>query len=104
MATERDKVERFVNGLRMSLQKDLALCELPSHAETLDKALKAEWVREHIKSDQEEGKKKRAQPDSLPDNKKETLTNKQARKNGKCERCGREHEMKDCPQTTGACF
>ena len=26
VATEKDKVERFVNGLRMSLQKDLALC------------------------------------------------------------------------------
>ena len=39
---EKDKVERFVNGLRLSLQKDLALCELSFHAEALDKALKAE--------------------------------------------------------------
>ena len=31
VATEKDKVERFVNGLRLSLQKDLALCELSSH-------------------------------------------------------------------------
>ena len=45
VVTEKDKVERFVNGLRLSLQ-DLALCELSSHAEALDKALKAEWVRE----------------------------------------------------------
>ena len=42
VATEKDKVERFVNGLRLSLQKDVALCELSSHAEALDKALKAE--------------------------------------------------------------
>ena len=46
IATENDRVERFVNGLKMSLQKDLDLCELSSHAEALDKALKAEWVRE----------------------------------------------------------
>ena len=26
VATEKDRVERFVNGLKMSLQKDLALC------------------------------------------------------------------------------
>ena len=42
VATEKDKVKRFLNGLRMSLQKDLSLCELPTHAEALDKALKAE--------------------------------------------------------------
>ena len=46
VTTKKDKVERFVNGLKLSLQKDLALCELSSHAEALDKALKAEWVRE----------------------------------------------------------
>ena len=51
VATEKDRVERFVQGLRMSLQKDLALCELPSHAEALDKDLKAEWVRDQMNTD-----------------------------------------------------
>ena len=61
VATEKDKVERFVNGLKMSLQKDLALCELPSHAEALDRALKAEWIREQMNSDKKFGDKKRTQ-------------------------------------------
>ena len=51
VATEKDRVERFVNGLKLSLQKDLALCELSSHAEVLDKALKVEWVRDQMNSD-----------------------------------------------------
>ena len=79
------------------------MCELPSHAEALDKALKAEWIREQMKSDQKSGKK-RTQQVNRQDIKKEEGTNKQNRRNDKCERCGRDHETKDCPQTTSACF
>ena len=61
VATERDKVEWFVNGLKMSLQKDLAMCELPSHAEALDNALKVEWVREQMTSDPKKENKRQAQ-------------------------------------------
>ena len=57
-----------------------------------------------MKYDQELETKKRAQPDTRLDNKKEAGTNKQTRRNAKCERCGRDHETKDCPQITGACF
>ena len=60
VATEKDKVKRFVNGLKMSLQKDLSVVELHSHAEALDKALKAEWVREQMGNDQKTRDKRRA--------------------------------------------
>ena len=58
VATEQDRVEKFVGGLRMSLQKDLSLLVLSSHAEALDKALKAEWVREQMNNDQKSGDKR----------------------------------------------
>ena len=45
--------------MKMSLQKDLLVVELPSHAKALDKALKVEWVREHIGNEQKSGEKKR---------------------------------------------
>ena len=104
VATEKDKVERFVNGLKISLQKDLALCELPSYAEALDRALKAKWIREQMNSDKKFRDKKQTQQESCQEDKKEEWLNKRNRKNGKCERCGRDHEIRDCPQLTGACF
>ena len=61
ITTENDKVERLVHGLKLSLQKDLTLCELSSHAEALDKALKAEWVREQMNTDLKTEEKRRAQ-------------------------------------------
>ena len=92
----------------MSLQKDLALCELPSHAEALDKALKAEWVRDQMNTDPRTGEKRRLQQNNLQDNKKgrwnqnQNQNQKQEKKG--CERCGRNHEVKNCPWMTGACF
>ena len=65
-----------MHGLKMSLQKDLALCDLPSHAEALDKAVKTEWVREQMKSDEKSGDKKRAQQDTRQQRKKEEWINK----------------------------
>ena len=70
VATEKDRVEHFVHGLRMSLQKDLALCELPSHAEALDKGLKAEWVQDQMNTDPQTGEKRRSQQNNCQGNKK----------------------------------
>ena len=42
VATEKDKVKRFVNGLKMTLWKDLLVVELHRYVEALDKALKVE--------------------------------------------------------------
>ena len=87
VATEKDRVERFVNGLRMSLQKDLALCELSSHAEALDKALKAEWVRDQMITDPRTGEKRRSPQGNRQEQKKEKWLKKKNWRNekGNCE-------------------
>ena len=103
VATEKDRVERFVNGLKMSLQKDLAMCELHSHAEALDKALKVEWVREQMNSDPKKDNKRQAPPKEGQE-KKKGKWEKDQKSEVRCERCGRNHDVKDCHWTTGACF
>ena len=60
VTNEKDRVERCLNGLKMSLQKDLSLFVLPTHAEALDKALKAEWMREMVIADYNEKDKEKA--------------------------------------------
>ena len=106
VATERDRVERFVNGLRMSLQKDLALCELASHAEALDKALKAEWVRDQMNTDPRTGEKRKAQQGNRQGQKKGNWGNKKDGRKilGDCEKCRGSHPGKPCPRDTGGCF
>ena len=103
VATERDKVERFVNGLKMSLQKDLAMCELSSHTEALDKALKVEWVREQMNFEPKKENKRQAQQKDGQDKKKGKWEKDQRRETG-CERCGRNHNVKNYHWTTGAYF
>ena len=110
IATDKDRVERFLNGLQMTLQKDLSLFMLPTHAEALDKALKAEWMREQMAEEQKTEEKKRSAPNDTPrekkvQEKKVRWTNAANVENKKgCGRCGRDHEMETCPWTTGACF
>ena len=110
VTTEKDKVKRFVNGLKMSLQKDLSVVELHSHAEALDKALKAEWVREQMGNDQKVRDKRLASQhfQNRQGHKKGKWTFNKDKRNDKhekgCERCGRNHETKECPLTTGAYF
>ena len=60
VATEKDRVERFLNSLKLSLQKDLSLFALPTHAEAFNKALKAEWMREQMNTDLKTGEKRKA--------------------------------------------
>ena len=42
VAAEKDRVKRFLNGLRPIIQKDLATSDFSTYAELLDKALKLE--------------------------------------------------------------
>ena len=105
VATEKDKVERFLHGLKMSLQKDLSLFELTNHAEALNKALKAEWMREQMNADPKTSEKRWSFQKDHQGNKKGKWTNKKNPRNEKgCKHCGRNHNVKDCPYTTGACF
>ena len=48
MNTEKDRVERFLHGLRPTIQKDLAIVDFATHAEALDKALKMEMAYEEL--------------------------------------------------------
>ena len=61
VAIEKDRVERCLNGLKLSLQKDLSLFELSTVAKALDKALKVKQMREKMNFDQKTGDKKQAQ-------------------------------------------
>ena len=98
-------MEHFLNGLKKSLQKDLSLFELHTHAEVLDKALKVEWMREQINSDPKTGDKRQAQQNNCQENKKGKWTNNKNQRNEKCcEHCGRNHDVKTCPFATGAYF
>ena len=42
VAMEKDRMKRFVNGLKPTIQKDLSILDLAIHVEALDKALKVE--------------------------------------------------------------
>ena len=106
----------FVNGLKLSLQKDLALCELSSHAEALDKALKVKWVRDQMNSDpkkkyqeythqeKDQNKKKRPYQDAGSENqevkKRKTDSEEGTNVRTKCPKCGRQHDIAECPMIT----
>ena len=45
---KKDKMKRFINGLKSYIQKDLSVVELKSHANTLDKVLKAEKAQNKV--------------------------------------------------------
>ena len=108
IATETDDVKRFVDGLRMSLQKDLSVVNLPSHAVVLNKAIKAEWARDQMKKEQKPEKKKRPYQESSNENHKDkkerTGHNNRSKSGGRCPKCKIKHKIEDCPIITGACF
>ena len=118
MRHEKDRVERFVTGLKLSLQKDLALCDLSSHAEALDKALKVEWVwnqlnsdpkkndQEHTQQKNDRDKKKRPHQDAgNQEVKKEKVDpTSRSRFQGKCPKYRRQHELEEYPMIIGVCF
>ena len=100
ISSEKYRVEKFVNGLKMSLMKDVSMLELNTHAEALDKVLKAEWVREQMNSESKAGEKRKA---PQQDDQQKSKQGRETPKEG-CKRCGRNHDTKDCPWTTGSCF
>ena len=60
VGTEKDRVERFLHGLRPTIQKDLAIVDFATHAEALDKALKMEMAYEELEHYQKREEKKRS--------------------------------------------
>ena len=106
ISSEKYRVEKFLNDLKMSLLKDVSMLELNTHAEALDKVLKAEWIWEQMNVDPKTGEKRKPPPpNDRQKNKQGQGVEKKKKKYEKgCERCGRNHEVKDCPWTTGSCF
>ena len=51
VSTEKDRVERFLHGLKLTIQKDLVLFDPKSHAEALDKALRLERFHNQMKKE-----------------------------------------------------
>ena len=81
------------------------MLELNTHAEVMDKALKAEWIREQRSSDKKAKDKKRPRTDDRQEDKKEETNYENSSKfEGRCPKCRRKHEEKDCPMITGSCF
>ena len=58
--TEKDRMKRFVHDLKLTIQKDLALLDLKSHAEALDKALKLEMFQDQMDKEGKQEQKKRS--------------------------------------------
>ena len=58
--TEKDRMKRFVNGLKLTLQKDLALLDLKNHAEALDKAPRLERIHDQMDKERNQEQKKRS--------------------------------------------
>ena len=48
VSTEKDRMKKFLNGMRFTLQKDLATCEFATYGDLLDKALKIERAQKQL--------------------------------------------------------
>ena len=42
VSTENDRMKKFLNGMKLTLQKNLSTCEVETYGDLLDKALKRE--------------------------------------------------------------
>ena len=99
--TEKDRMKRFVNGLKLTLQKDLALLDLKTHAEALDKALRLERIRDQMDKERNQEQKKRSyeQEDAQYKNGRPKVSkqdhNARPQQKVKCSRCGRSHPIED---------
>ena len=108
--------------MKLSLQNDPSPFEFETYGELLDKAQKIERAQKQLEEHRREGNKKRSfqnfknQNQNWHNNKRGNNNNFNNRNNininnnndqrvrMKCSRCGRQHEAKDCPMTTGACY
>ena len=59
VTTEKDRAKKFINGLKLTIQKDLAICNIETYSEALDKALRIERSQNQLNQYQESERKKR---------------------------------------------
>ena len=103
-------MKRFLNGLKPIMQKDLSTSDFSTHAELLDKALKLERGYNQLHAYQNQGDRKRAyyqesrEEPSIRQKRDGKEKNLRQRQEMKCQRCGRDHLLKDCLLEKGVCF
>ena len=106
----KDRVERFLHGLRPTIQKDLAIVDFVTHAEALDKALKIEMAYEELDNYQKREEKKRSKDheDRTDPSCRQKVNEQNGKMNQKkeehCPRCGGDHQIDKCSQDRGVCF
>ena len=77
----------------------------PKQDEEIKRALKTLRNVEQMNSYNQPGEKWQVQPNNHKGNKKgKWVKNKNKKDNTACEHCGRNHDVKDCPWATEACF
>ena len=64
VATEKERVKRFITGLRPIIQKDLSILEFTTCAEILNKALKLEKGYTQLQVQNYQGERKRSHPEN----------------------------------------
>ena len=108
--TEKDRVEKFLHGLRPTIQKDLAIVNFATHAEALDKVLKNDLAYEELEQYQKREEKKRSSDweDRSDQNRRQKVNDKNGKSNQqkeeKCSRCGGDHRIEECSVDKGVCF
>ena len=60
VVAEKDRMKRFLNGMKPIMQKDLSISDFSTHAELLNKALKLERGYNQLHAYQNQGDRKRA--------------------------------------------
>ena len=110
VTTEKDRAKKFINGLKLTIQKDLAICNIETYYEALDKSLRIERSQNQLDQYQESERKKRklySQKDGQRHNADGRGNRQQTQHQQlemKCPRCGRNHLLKDCWIELGVCF
>ena len=65
VSTEKERVKRFISGLKPMIQKDLSILEFTTCAKILNKALKLKKGYTQLQDQNYQGERKRPHPDNL---------------------------------------
>ena len=112
VATEIDRAKRFRSGLNPSIKLGLATCKAQTYGEILDEALLLEKSLHELRQSRSDSIKKR--PPHFPSHQEQHKKPFRHKKQGpqthppsqgpKCHKCGKAHEVRDCPIIKGAYF
>ena len=60
VSTEKDRIKKFLNGMKLTLQKDLSPFEFETYGDLLDKAMKIERAHKQLEEYRSRDNKKRS--------------------------------------------